>query len=112
MGLTHACVSVRMWLYTQTLITSTRLQKLKIVHIYITGHSEYDSHTLQQEYDRDLNKGLPIDPPENYFPENNPVEPPFVRWRGHAHLLFSNWLNYYVYQRTPYDLEQIPRSVE
>ena len=81
-------------------------------HIYITGHSEYDSHTLQQEYDRDLNKGLPIDPPENYFPEDNPGEPPFVKWRGHAHLLFSNWLNYYVYQRTPYDLEQIPRSVE
>ena len=75
---------------------------------YITGHSEYDPVTLKTEYERDVKKGLPIKPPENYFPDDDPSQPPRVQWRGHAHLMFSNWLNYYVYQTTPYDVEQIP----
>lgn len=77
-------------------------------HFYITGHSEYDPLTLKGEYERDVKKGLPIQPPENYFPQDDPSRPPLVRWRSHAHLLFSNWLNYYVYQRTPYDITRIP----
>jgi homoserine O-succinyltransferase len=64
---------------------------------YITGHSEYDPYTLRDEYKRDFKKDLPISPPKNYFQEDDPSEPPIVKWRGHAHLLFSNWLNYYVY---------------
>jgi len=73
--------------------------------IFITGHSEYDPLTLKSEYDRDLAKGLDIKIPKNYFPEDDPGKPPFVRWRSHANLLFSNWLNYCVYQVTPYVLE-------
>ncbi|MEW5869821.1 MAG: homoserine O-succinyltransferase [Chloroflexota bacterium] len=79
-------------------------------HFYITGHSEYDPLTLKAEYDRDVHKGLPIQPPRNYFPADDPSQPPLVRWRGHAHLLFANWLNYYVYQITPFDLAQIPQG--
>ena len=75
--------------------------------IYITGHAEYDPSTLKDEYDRDTNKGLEIDIPKHYFHNNDPEEMPRVRWKSHAHLLFSNWLNYYVYQMTPYDIEQI-----
>jgi homoserine O-succinyltransferase len=75
--------------------------------IFVTGHSEYDPLTLKKEYERDINKGLTIRVPKNYFPEDNPVHLPEVRWRSHAHLLFSNWLNYYVYQATPYDLNKI-----
>lgn len=71
-------------------------------HVMITGHLEYDSDTLAQEYARDLEKGLEIHIPENYFPNNDPVQPPINRWRSHGHLLFSNWLNYYVYQETPF----------
>jgi len=77
-------------------------------HFYITGHSEYDPLTLKSEYDRDVHKGLPIRLPSNYYPNDDPTQVPQVRWRGHAHLLFSNWLNYYVYQSTPYDIRQIP----
>lgn len=66
--------------------------------IYVTGHSEYDPLTLKAEYDRDLQKGLPIGVPRNYFPGDDPTQPPEVRWRGHAHLLYANWLNYCVYQ--------------
>jgi homoserine O-succinyltransferase len=77
-------------------------------HLFITGHSEYDPLTLKTEYDRDVNKGLPINIPKNYYPNDDPTRPPNVRWRGHANLLFSNWLNYYVYQVTPYDVSQIP----
>lgn len=77
-------------------------------HLFITGHSEYDPLTLKTEYDRDMNKGLPIHVPRNYYPNDDPTQTPTVRWRGHANLLFSNWLNYYVYQVTPYDLNQIP----
>ena len=79
-------------------------------HIFVTGHSEYDPLTLKAEYDRDVNKGLPIHVPRNYYPGDDPTNMPKVRWRGHAHLLFSNWLNYYVYQVTPYDLRQIPKG--
>lgn len=75
--------------------------------IYVTGHSEYDPDTLKQEYERDIMKGLDIDIPENYFPNDDPSKPPMVKWRSHANLLFANWLNYYVYQETPYDLSEI-----
>jgi len=74
---------------------------------FITGHSEYSATTLDDEYKRDLAKGLPIDMPKNYYRENNPANEPLVRWRSHANLLFSNWLNYFVYQETPYDLSSI-----
>lgn len=75
--------------------------------IFITGHSEYDAETLAQEYFRDLEKGLTIEIPKNYFPDNNPKKNPLVTWRSHANLLYSNWLNYFVYQTTPYDLTKI-----
>ncbi len=77
-------------------------------HLFITGHSEYDPFTLKGEYDRDVNKGLPIHVPNNYYPKDDPKQPPVVRWRSHANLLYANWLNYYVYQVTPYDVNQIP----
>ncbi len=72
-------------------------------HIMITGHLEYDAQTLAEEYERDLKKGLSIDMPENYFQNDDVTQPPLNTWRSHAHLLFSNWLNYYVYQETPYE---------
>ncbi len=75
--------------------------------IFITGHSEYDSDTLAKEYFRDKAAGLPIDPPKNYFPDDDDSKAPIVRWRSHANLLYSNWLNYFVYQATPYDLSEI-----
>ena len=75
--------------------------------IFITGHSEYDRDTLANEYFRDLNEGKPIEIPKNYFPEDNPQNEPIVTWRSHANLLFSNWLNYFVYQTTPYDIKEI-----
>jgi homoserine O-succinyltransferase/O-acetyltransferase len=75
--------------------------------IFVTGHSEYDSYTLKQEYDRDVAKGLLIEVPKNYFPDDNPAMPPKALWKSHASLLFSNWLNYYVYQATPFLLEEI-----
>jgi len=71
---------------------------------FVTGHPEYDSFTLANEYFRDLNAGLNPDIPENYFPDNNPDHQARSTWRSHAYLLFSNWLNYYVYQLTPFDL--------
>jgi len=74
---------------------------------FVTGHSEYDPDTLKNEYERDKAKGLDIDIPRNYFPGDDPSAAPLVTWRSHAHLLFSNWLNYYVYQVTPYNREQI-----
>ncbi|HOQ17310.1 MAG TPA: homoserine O-succinyltransferase [Defluviitaleaceae bacterium] len=73
--------------------------------IFITGHSEYDPNTLKDEYERDLSKGLDIEIPINYFPDNDVTKNPVVTWRSHANLLFSNWLNYYVYQVTPYHLD-------
>ena len=75
---------------------------------FITGHSEYDADTLEQEYRRDLSAGKPIAIPENYYPGDDPSQLPLVRWRAHANLLFCNWLNYFVYQTTPYDLSMIP----
>jgi len=74
---------------------------------FITGHSEYSPLTLDTEYKRDIAKGLPIDVPHNYYRDDDPEKGPFVRWRGHANLLFANWLNYYVYQETPYNIEEI-----
>ena len=71
--------------------------------VFLTGHSEYDPLTLKREYDRDKALGLPVPVPKNYFPNNDDTQPPLVTWRAHAHLLFSNWLNYFVYQTTPYD---------
>lgn len=79
-------------------------------HIFVTGHSEYDPFTLKAEYDRDVHKGLPINIPKNYYPNNDPAKVPNVRWRGHANLLYANWLNYYVYQVTPFDPKQIPEG--
>jgi homoserine O-succinyltransferase len=78
--------------------------------IFITGHSEYDPETLQNEYLRDKNLGLPIRVPENYYPNDDDTKEPLVRWRSHANLLFSNWLNYFVYQTTPYDIMDIGKS--
>ncbi|TRY25252.1 homoserine O-succinyltransferase [Brevibacillus sp. LEMMJ03] len=75
--------------------------------IFVTGHSEYDQGTLRDEYERDRSRGLDIAIPKHYFPNDDPSQPPVVNWRAHANLLFSNWLNYYVYQETPYDWNAI-----
>ncbi len=75
--------------------------------IFVMGHSEYDPNTLKAEYERDIKKGEKIDIPKHYFKDDNPDNPPVVTWRSHSNLLFSNWLNYYVYQETPYDVEKI-----
>jgi len=75
--------------------------------IFITGHSEYDPETLETEYLRDKNQGLPISVPKNYYPGDDDTKRPIVRWRSHGNLLFSNWLNYFVYQTTPYDIMEI-----
>ena len=74
---------------------------------FITGHSEYDSDTLQKEYLRDVERGLDIKVPKNYFPDDDPTKEPIVKWRSHANLLYSNWLNYFVYQTTPYNIKEI-----
>ena len=75
--------------------------------VFVFGHSEYDPDTLKREYLRDKNAGLPIEIPKNYFPGDNDTKPPVVTWRSHANLLFCNWLNYFVYQTTPYDISKI-----
>ncbi len=75
--------------------------------IFITGHSEYDADTLKSEYERDISQGKPIKIPENYFPDDDPAKPPIVSWRAHANLIYSNWLNYFVYQTTPYDIKSV-----
>jgi homoserine O-succinyltransferase len=75
--------------------------------VFITGHLEYEVDTLAYEYRRDRDKGLDTAIPEDYFPDNDPSKPPLATWRAHAHLFFANWLNYYVYQATPYDLAEI-----
>jgi homoserine O-succinyltransferase/O-acetyltransferase len=72
-------------------------------HVFLTGHPEYESHTLHDEYNRDVQSGFSIDIPENYYKQNNPNKQPLYRWRSHANLLFVNWLNYYVYQETPFE---------
>lgn len=83
----------------------------KAGQIFVTGHLEYDAGTLAYEYDRDLKKGKKPSLPENYFPDNDTHNDPVVTWRGHATLLFSNWLNYYVYQRTPYNINDVGKDV-
>ncbi len=75
--------------------------------IFVTGHSEYDPGTLKAEYDRDKSAGLPIDIPRNYFPDDDDTKSPMVTWRSCANLLYSNWLNYFVYQTTPYNINEI-----
>lgn len=80
--------------------------------IFVTGHSEYDPLTLKGEYDRDVRQNLPIQVPRNYYPDDDPTRTPQVRWRGHSNLLYVNWLNYYVYQETPYDLTSLPSVVK
>ena len=75
--------------------------------IFITGHSEYDRGTLEREYLRDKNAGLPISVPKNYYPNDDDTKEPMVSWRSHANLLYSNWLNYFVYQTTPYDIKKV-----
>lgn len=79
--------------------------------IFVTGHSEYDANTLHDEYMRDRNKGLDIAVPKNYYPNDDPERPPMMRWRSHASLLYANWLNYFVYQITPYNIEEINGEV-
>lgn len=76
-------------------------------HFFATGHSEYDRETLAGEYFRDLAKGLPIQVPCNYFPDDDPSKEPVIRWRAHSNMLFTNWLNYFVYQETPFDLNSL-----
>ena len=78
--------------------------------LYLTGHSEYSRNTLDKEYRRDLAKKIPITIPENYYPDNDPSKTPVMQWGSTANLLFSNWLNYYVYQETPYNLDEISSS--
>lgn len=75
--------------------------------VFVTGHLEYDRDTLASEYQRDLARGLHPDIPDNYYPNNNPAATPYMRWRAHAHLFYSNWLNYYVYQEVPFSLSSI-----
>ena len=76
---------------------------------FMMGHSEYDARTLENEYLRDVKAGKPIDVPKNYYPGDDPSKEPIVSWRGHANLLYSNWLNYFVYPTTPYDVTQVAR---
>jgi homoserine O-succinyltransferase len=71
--------------------------------VFVMGHPEYDRLTLDSEYNRDLKKGLPIDLPKNYYPNDDPNERPMLQWRSHGNILYANWLNYYVYQQTPYE---------
>ena len=75
--------------------------------MFVFGHPEYDRLTLDTEYKRDLGKGLKIDMPKNYYPDDNPDNKPNLSWRSHANALYSNWLNYYVYQQTPYEFINI-----
>jgi len=75
--------------------------------IFVTGHSEYEANTLKAEHERDVRRGLDIEVPKHYFPNDDPGQKPVVRWRSHANLLFTNWLNYHVYQETPYDLDEL-----
>ena len=75
--------------------------------VFIMGHPEYDRYTLRDEYQRDHDKGLDTAVPVNYFPDNDPENEPMLQWRSHASLLYANWINYFVYQLTPYDINDI-----
>ena len=86
------------------------VQSADRLHVFVTGHAEYDGDTLAQEYFRDVGKGLSPKVPAHYFPNDDPTAPPRVNWRAHGNLLFANWLNYYVYQVTPYNIETIGRN--
>lgn len=88
------------------------IQSKDTKHIMITGHLEYDAHTLADEYYRDVDKGEPVELPVNYFPNDDPTKTPLNTWRAHSHLLFYNWLNYYVYQETPYDWHYVEQEDE
>lgn len=88
---------------TGAVIIKDRLRR----QFFITGHMEYDANTLDREYRRDKERGLPISIPRHYYPDDNPEKPPFVSWRAHANLFFSNWMNFYVYQETPFELDAI-----
>ena len=96
-----------------TLVAESPMSGVSIVmaregrEIFITGHSEYSPNTLDTEYKRDLGKGLPIQMPYNYYKDDNPEQGPLVTWRAHGNLMFQNWLNYYVYQETPYNIDDI-----
>jgi len=79
--------------------------------IFITGHSEYDADTLHREYTRDIAAGINPEIPQNYYPGDDPAQAPRVSWRSHAHLIYANWLNYFVYQSTPYDLTELEKQV-
>ena len=79
--------------------------------IFVMGHPEYDRMTLYNEYMRDKNKGLPIEPPVNYFPDDDDTKKPLLQWRSHGNILYSNWLNYYVYQETPYEFINIDEII-
>lgn len=79
-------------------------------NVFVTGHPEYDSHTLHHEYHRDLEEGMEPVVPINYYPDDDPSQPPYVSWRSHGHLLFANWLNYCVYQLTPFNLAEFSQS--
>ena len=107
--------------YLQDILSQPELELLAVSHeagafamksqdnrrFFITGHPEYDPDTLANEYFRDVNKGKQIDVPANYFKDDDPYQPPVVRWRSAAQLFYTNWLNYYVYQTTPYDITKI-----
>jgi homoserine O-succinyltransferase len=80
--------------------------------VFVTGHPEYDALTLSGEYHRDYEAGVNPEVPYNYFPQDNPILPPRATWRSHGNLLFSNWLNYYVYQITPFDLRHMNPTLE
>ena len=86
------------------------IANLKRRQFFITGHAEYDPLTLKAEYDRDVKAGMNPNVPSNYYPDDDPAKPPVVRWRSVAHLLFANWLNYYVYQETPYELDELNKD--
>ena len=88
------------------------VQSKDMKHIMITGHLEYDATTLADEYARDVEKGDPVDVPVNYFPEDDPANPPKNTWRAHSYLLFYNWLNYHVYQETPFDWHYVEDAIE
>ena len=75
--------------------------------IFVTGHMEYSPYTLDSEYHRDLGKRDDVEMPKNYYKDNDPHQAPLVTWRAHANLMFSNWINYYIYQETPYNIEDI-----